>query len=106
MIAEAMPRDTRIEDIVEMYNRRSTDSVVEIIREDVRHIREHEMAHLQKDLDKMRDDLEKHRDSVEAKLSVLEGKIDRAMENFDNKFLWIIGGIFTLMLTLMADKIF
>lgn len=83
---------------IQNYDRRETDVALGVIQT--------EMHHMKEDLDKMREDLEKHIERTSQGLQRLEDKLEKGLERFDQKFLWIAGGIFTLLITLLSDKLF
>ncbi len=80
------------------YDRRESDATLAVIQTEVNH--------MQGDLDKMREDLEKHIERTSQALQRLEDKLESGLERFDQKFLWIASGIFTLLITLLSDKFF
>ena len=81
-----------------IYERRESDAALAVIQTEV--------LHMQGDLNKMREDLEKHIERTNAGLERLEDKVERGMERFDERFMWLLGGILSTLLAILSDKLF
>ena len=82
-----------------MYDRRENDRVLDMVRDDIRSIREVEIMSI-------RDDIKTQQEKLETGLGRLEDKLERAMERMDAKFLWLIGGILSTLMAILSDKLF
>ena len=82
-----------------MMDRRESDRVLDMVRDDIRIIREVEIMSI-------RDDIKTQQEKLETGLGRLEDKLERAMERMDAKFLWLIGGILSTLLAILSDKLF
>lgn len=82
-----------------MMDRRESDRVLDMVRDDIRIIREVEIMSI-------RDDLKTQQEKLETGLGRLEDKLERAMERMDAKFLWLIGGILSTLVAILSDKLF
>ena len=82
-----------------MMDRRESDRVLDMVRDDIRIIREVEIMSI-------RDDIKTQQEKLETGLGRLEDKLERAMERMDAKFLWLIGGILSTLMAILSDRLF